>query len=682
MSSRLALWTVAFATAVLTVGSAAYAQTTPLLDEVRTVSGGAAPVERSFDITQAGSYQLTLTDLKLPAALTSVTLAVTSGTTVLGTVGTTATNAAAVLDFDAPAGPVVVRIVGKPAANAGAGSVGVKVKRVSETASLQEFVASIAAPPADVPENQAILDETITASVTGTYEVVLADLGLPQPLAALEVGVTEVGGTQFPPLLAPGTMTFQGQAGVEYRILALAESPIATNAGLFSLRIREVGSGTVVLKRTVPVGRVEQIGTVVLTAAPHVLSLTDFQFPTALAEKGAALTLDGQLTALATSSGDRAFNASAGAHIVYVVAAAAASGTGSFGIEVRPAGGAALFTAVKTVGGAPGTTPAYSFVADIANAGAYRVRLADFKFPEQLTAAQLAVAQSGNLLGTLSAPGSLDINPVAGRLFLVVIAEPGSANGGVLGVDVTPAAGGAAVFEATQGVGNLFQSRKISVTAPGPFRVTLQDVGFPVQFTSLGAVVTRGAEALGKVLSGSQTGGTSPVSAKFDFDATPGSYFVNFIATPNSTENAGTYGLRVADKPPSPAITLTANPAQVTVGGTVDLTWSVTNADSCLASNGWTGSRPTAGTERTSALNTTATFKLDCTGDGGSSSATVTVNAVAQSNAGGGGAAGWLLLAGLALGLAARIASRRRPLELTPRRCVPTLRSCEGDGPA
>ena len=639
---------VAVVTALALCG-AATAQTV-LLEEVRTLSGGAAPVEHAFAITQPGAYQVTLTDLKLPAALTSARLAVTRGTTVLGTVGTTPSQATASFNFDATAGDYVVRVVGKPAAS-GAGAVGVKVTRAGETAAFNEFVATIAAPPPQVPENRAILDANFTPTVSGSYEIVLADLNLPEALSDLLASVTEVGGPQLAILPTAGTATFNAVAGVEYKVVAIAESPLATNAGLFSVRVRQVGASTNVFARTVPVGRVEQIGTVVLGAGAHVLALTDLQFPVALARKGAALTKDGALAAQTAGTGDTAFTPVPGDHSVYVIADAAVGSTGSYGLEVRPNPGAAVFSTVKTVGGAAGTTPAYNFVVDIATAGDYRVRVADFGFPSRFTALQLGASQGGSLLGTLTTEGSLNLTSVAaGRLFVVVVGAPGTASGGVLGLDVTPAAGGSPVFEVTQGVGNLFQARKVTVPAAGAYRVTLTDLAFPDTFNDLGAVVTRGAEAVGTILN----------SAQFDFTATPGNYFVNFIAIADPVENAGTYGVRVADKPASPTVTFTASASQVTVGTGVDLTWSSTNATSCLP-DGWSTSRATSGTTRTAALTAATTFKIDCTGDGGTTSATVTVNTVSQSNSGGGGgggAFGWLGLVGLALGAAVRAGRR------------------------
>lgn len=78
---------------------------------------------------------------------------------------------------------------------------------------------------------------------------------------------------------------------------------------------------------------------------------------------------------------------------------------------------------------------------------------------------------------------------------------------------------------------------------------------------------------------------------------------------------------------PQPQVSLSANPTSVANSGSSALTWSSTNAASCLASGAWTGSKPISGNESSGALTTTSTFSLTCTGPGGtvSGSATVTV---------------------------------------------------------
>jgi len=55
------------------------------------------------------------------------------------------------------------------------------------------------------------------------------------------------------------------------------------------------------------------------------------------------------------------------------------------------------------------------------------------------------------------------------------------------------------------------------------------------------------------------------------------------------------------------------------------ITWSSTNATSCTASGDWSGTKATSGTESTGTLLTDKTYKITCSGSGGSISATATV---------------------------------------------------------
>jgi hypothetical protein len=84
-------------------------------------------------------------------------------------------------------------------------------------------------------------------------------------------------------------------------------------------------------------------------------------------------------------------------------------------------------------------------------------------------------------------------------------------------------------------------------------------------------------------------------------------------------------------------VTISANSASISPGGTSTLTWSSTNATSCFASGAWGGSEPTSGTLLVTPIftanpNGTGAFdaySLTCTGPGGSSTATAYVAALA-----------------------------------------------------
>jgi len=443
---------------ILAASALAQAQTT-LLDEAHTLGDGAtvAVAEHALDVTDAGQYKITLTDLAVPAALHSVTLAITQGTTVVTTVAGPGTA-----DVTLQAASYVIRVIGIPSQTTRAGNVGVKLSHTADDSSVLEFVQALVLAPTTVSTDSTLLDTGFTLTAGGSYTLTLTDFSLPQPLATLTAAVMPPGGgSLLVNLNAAGSATFAGAPG-DYRLLAAGQ-----------------------------------------------------------AQSGAS---------------------------------------GTFGVEIRPqAGGVAVLSAVESAGGGSGAAPGLQFKVDIASAGGYRVTLADFQFPGALAQLRLSALQNGTVLGSLDAAGSLDVTAAAGELILLVVAPPGAAGSGLIGLSVAPAAGGAALFETTQGVGNLFDSRQVDVATAGTYRVTLSDVAFPAPFAELAATVTRGAERVGSIYGG----------GAFDFDATAGSYVVNFVSTPDAAAKAGTYGMKVEsvaasapppDDPPSP-------PAQNKGGG-------------------------------------------------------------------------------------------------------------------
>ena len=85
---------------------------------------------------------------------------------------------------------------------------------------------------------------------------------------------------------------------------------------------------------------------------------------------------------------------------------------------------------------------------------------------------------------------------------------------------------------------------------------------------------------------------------------------------------SGGYGNTAPPTAPiAPTITLTAQPTTITLGQSVDLTWSTTNANTCTASGSWSGSEKPSGTQSVTPTTTgTATYMLACTAPSGSSS--------------------------------------------------------------
>ncbi len=90
----------------------------------------------------------------------------------------------------------------------------------------------------------------------------------------------------------------------------------------------------------------------------------------------------------------------------------------------------------------------------------------------------------------------------------------------------------------------------------------------------------------------------------------------------------GSYNL--TSPTPPPTVDLKANgkngPITINQGKSATLTWTSTNATSCIATGGWSGEKPTSGTFTTQVLATAQNYILTCTGNQGTATDSVTVN--------------------------------------------------------
>jgi len=102
-----------------------------------------------------------------------------------------------------------------------------------------------------------------------------------------------------------------------------------------------------------------------------------------------------------------------------------------------------------------------------------------------------------------------------------------------------------------------------------------------------------------------------------------------FVVVNRVDENVFFY--RLDDAPPPPQVYLQATDTEIPRNAVTTLTWSAQNADSCTASGGWSGSKPTSGTQQVGPLTGTTSFTLTCSRSGGASaSQTVNVNVAAN----------------------------------------------------
>jgi hypothetical protein len=659
-SIRTAAVLAAFA--LFTLVPVADAQADVLLDQTRTVSTGPAPVERAITVSQAGSLDVDVTDLGIQGGpLSALRAAVTRGDAIVGTPLT----AAGRITFAADANvEYVVRVVGRPGANAAAGSAGVRVTRTTDPqprTPLLEFVALFQTPNASTLDYTNVVEgqgEVVTFPEAGTYTATLTDFSFPAALSNQPaLGAVLTFGAQTLRTIAPGapvaftvpSATAPGPA--QYRLALFARATTAARAGLFGLRIVGGPANAVVFDRTIPVGALEAGEPFANPAAGNLtLQLRDAAYPTALGQVGAVLSAGGlRVGTPLTATGSVSVNAPAGPLVLWTAGTAGAQ-AGSYQASVTATAGATLVNRLRAVSSsAAGAPSAFLFPFEVATAGSYTARVTDFQFPSSLSAVQFAVLQNGAAIVQSTTGGTVPFTAAAGPAALYVLAQAPAGGSGLFGAEtLTTGASPTNLLDRTQAVGAAFDTRPLTVATAGRYDVALRDVGWPANFQNLALAVTRGGQVVGRIFGG----GT------FFFDATPGQYLATLVATPSATEFAGVYAVRVRSS--APTVTLTANPATVASGQTTSLTWSTTAATACTAAGGWSGSRATSGTETSAALTANATYTLTCTGPGGSTSAnaSVTVTAPPPSGGGSGGGGGGALDPRALLALAALLMLR------------------------
>jgi hypothetical protein len=642
----------------------------PAATQLVATSTAAPPVQQSFTISSPQNLVVTLTDLKLPAALQAAGVVVTQSGLVVGSAQLAAPATTATISLPSASGNYTMYVFGVPSATLNFGTFTACVAPSNNPSNcIQDASLSGNITVQTSPQNSTVstIDLTLNVTTQGAYTFNFADLQFPvalatQPSLALFQGATTVqtGITSGAVItLNPGT----------YTLLGIAQADPTAMAGLYGLTITDP-TGATFMSAAEPVGQLPPATQFSNPAQQSVtLTVTDYAFPAALASASAILTQGGTVVGTANSAGGPvSVNAPFGSLQVWSYGSPGAS-VGTFSVDVS-AGTTDLFTTAQGVGPS-GTTYAYAYVVPITTAGSYEAIAGDLQFPSQLGGLGFAVAQNGKILQQSATATTLKFTAVAGNLVLLADAQAPTSGGtttyGLFDINVQSATGTPAglVFDKTQDVnsatGSLFQSQAVVLSSNASYDATLTDLKFPQAFASLGLVVSQGANVLGKIFGG----GT------FSFNGSPGTYQLTFVATPGTPTATATdpnpialpFGLYAASVDYSaPTVTLTSNVSSAATGTTIDLTWTSTNASSCTATGGnFTGSQQTSGTNVPIVLSATTTYTLTCTGTGGTASQSVTVTATTppSSGHGGGGSIDWAWLAvGCAL-LTARVRRRR-----------------------
>ena len=90
---------------------------------------------------------------------------------------------------------------------------------------------------------------------------------------------------------------------------------------------------------------------------------------------------------------------------------------------------------------------------------------------------------------------------------------------------------------------------------------------------------------------------------------------VSFTLSCSGNGGASSQSVTVTIQSP-PSVTLTADPSTVVSGTNTTLTWSSTNATTCTASGGWSGSKATSGSESVGPITAQTDYVLSCQSPG------------------------------------------------------------------
>jgi hypothetical protein len=666
----------------LGVGLPAGAATLLDTSEVVAATAEAAaqlPPTYEFTLTAAGSYVVTLKDLGVVAGLRQPTDFATLQS--LQALVTRDLQVVARLQIDYPGTPNVaqlpktqtfagtpgtyrVHVLGAIAANEAGGLFSVDVAPSAggtPVLAVADAIATQNGPPA----GQSVLQTEFTTPTAGTYRVRALDRTFPAALTTRSVLVlqhtpqTQVLVSSNGAFSASDVGTFNAQAGSTYELIVIATAGVG-GAGLYGAIVQGGPSDTVIYRSENGVGRLPPARALsIASTATHTLALTDLQFPVALTSFSAAVIQNDAFVGSVTGATPGNLSLSAGSAQLFVYASTASTGALSATLSN---GGQVAYADVHIADVSPdATTPTiYSFSpTDPVTAGSYTLTLKDLDFPISLPNLRAVVVQGATAVDQLNASGAKPVSLQVGKVRVLVAATPPPVSGtlpgnGAFAVSLKAPTSTTTVFDSTQGVGGLFNAKVVTLPAAGRYDVALTDFEFPSRLRISWLAVTRGTDFVGQII------GSSSIQ---NLQLEAGVHVLNFIGQPAANTSYGTFGLKVADSTPPPVVTISASPASVTAGQASTLTWSATNATSCTATNGWSGSKTVSGNQPTAALTANTTYELECVGPGGRGTASVTVSVSAATpgkSGGGGGPMDPLLLVCLVAMLALTAMRRQR----------------------
>jgi hypothetical protein len=599
----------------------------PLVDQVTLVASASAarspvPAAQTFTVTEAGSYVITLTDLASPAPLQSLMLAVAQSESAAAMLSTAGSQTVTLQ-------PGLYTV--QPLATASSGSLGgsfsVQVAPAGGGANLWQYQWSVSIASAAAQPGQSYVQTEFSVATAGTYQLNVVDQAFPAALSSLQLiilphGVANPVPVSPTPISGPNISTPLTLAAGNYDLFIIANANSTALAGIYSVNISQGTAASTVFATVIPVGQlIAPLALNIPSSGNLTLQVSDLATPAPLASLQFLLTEGSSVLQPAAGTGSYAVNALAGTAQLYVLASpSGTSGAGAYEAYLTGASGTVADVVVPVL--ASGDY-GYAFSSPLAAAGTYTLNVTDFQLPVPLAGVSAVAIQRGTVLTSNANGGSF--SAVAGPLNILVFPtlEYATANS-LFGVQIQAPGSAAPVYQLTQGVGALFYSETFTVPASGTFGMTLTDLGFPDQFGQIAVIATGGTNVEGEIFGGGQVA----------LDLPAGTYVLNVLSSVNSAAEYGLYGLDVSQVP---AVSLTAADGSVASGQATTLSWLSSNASSCVASGGWSGTLPASGSQSTGPVTTATTFTITCTGLGGSAHSSAEVTIAAPGTSGGGG---------------------------------------------
>jgi hypothetical protein len=394
-------------------------------------STGQSTLSTQFTVTNPGSYQLTVSDLAFPVALSSLQLIV------LNHCGTTPGCVAAPVAPTPSIGPSISESI-----VLAAGTYDLFVVAAADTTALQGLYSiqisqgSSSVYAATVPVGELPAANPINLSASGSVTVRLADLASPAALASIQAVVTQ-NGNVLQQLSAAGSASFSAAAGA-LQVYVVAQ---AATSGQGAYEVYLTSGSQVLADIAQPVLAAGYFGyayPVTLTnAGSYQASIYDFQVPEAFGMLSAIVAQAGSL--LTATSGTSAFSAAAGPLTVLVFPTLTATGNnGLFGVQV--AGQSSGVVAFETTQGVGAVFTSQSVT--VSTAGNYNVTLTDLGFPAKFGNLVVIATQGNANAGELLGGGVLTLAAMPGVYTLNVLSQVGSTvDYGLYGlnVDLAPA---------------------------------------------------------------------------------------------------------------------------------------------------------------------------------------------------------------------------------------------------